>query len=147
MLVPSQAAGVRMGGSVQDEAVLVEEVARGVDDLGADAQDGRLARRAHPEMAVLHQEVDAVLLERNGVGIVLGHALHDLDAFYIQFVAARSTLVGAHVAGDDEGRFLRQTLEGVPHLGRDLLLTTTPWMMPLPSRKMGKSSLPLSRRL
>ena len=65
----------------EDEAALVEEVARSLDDFGADAQDRGLARRANPEMAVLHQEVGAVLLERDGEGRVFGHALDDFDAF------------------------------------------------------------------
>ena len=36
--------------------------------FGADAQDGGLARSAHPEMAVVEEEVDAVLFELDGVG-------------------------------------------------------------------------------
>src|ERR1700733_6457961 len=41
-----------------DEAVGVEELRRGAHDGGADAQNGRLAWGAEPEVAVLHEEVD-----------------------------------------------------------------------------------------
>ena len=51
----------------EDEAARVEEVADRVDDLVADAQDRLLPRRADPEMAPIHQEVDAVLLRRDRV--------------------------------------------------------------------------------
>ena len=73
-------------------------------------------------MAVLHQEVDAVLLGRDRIGIALGNALHDLGGFHLEFVAARGAFVGAHLPGDDQGGFLRQALERVPHLGRNLAL-------------------------
>ena len=85
-----------------DEAVVVKVLRRRAHDLGANAQDGGLARRAHPEMAMLHQEVDAVLLERDGVGVGLGDALDDLDVFDIELEAAGRALVGANFAGDDD---------------------------------------------
>ena len=62
----------------QGEAAVVKEVARRLDDLRAHAQDRCLARRAHPQMAVLHQEVSAVLFRSDGIRIGFGHALHDL---------------------------------------------------------------------
>ena len=49
----------------EDEAAAVEEVAHGVDDFVADAQDRLLARRADPQVAAVHQVVDAVLLRRD----------------------------------------------------------------------------------
>ncbi len=88
-----------------------------------------------------------MLLERDRIGIALGHALHHLGGFQFEFVAPRSTFIGAHLPGDDQGRLLRQPLERVPHSGATLLLTTTPCTRPEPSRMMGKSNLPLSRRL
>ena len=44
----------------QRKATLIEEVARRLDDLRTSAQYGGLPRRAHPQVPVLHQEVDAV---------------------------------------------------------------------------------------
>jgi hypothetical protein len=44
-----------------DEAVGVEILGGGAHDFGTDAEDGGLARGADPEMAMLHEEVDAVL--------------------------------------------------------------------------------------
>ena len=85
-----------------DEAVVVKILRGGAHDLGADAQDGGLARRAHPEMAVLHQEIDAVLLERDRIRVGLGNALDDLDIFDVELEAARRALVGANLAGDDD---------------------------------------------
>ena len=53
----------------QDEAALVKEVPRRLDDLRPHPQDRRLPLRAHPQVTVLHQEFDAVLFRRNRVGI------------------------------------------------------------------------------
>jgi hypothetical protein len=62
-------------------------------------------------VAVLHEEVDAVLFEGDGL--------------------------------DSRVRFFRvsKTSSGTAALG------TMPWMVPVPSRKMGKRSLPEARRL
>ena len=49
----------------EDEAAAVEEVAHGVDHLVADAQDRLLPRRADPQVAAVHQVVDAVFLRRD----------------------------------------------------------------------------------
>ncbi len=51
----------------EDEAALVEEVADGVDDLVADAQDRLLPLAADPQVAPVEQVVDAVLLGRDRV--------------------------------------------------------------------------------
>ena len=101
----------------QREAALVEKVAGSLDDLGAHAQDRRLARRAHPEMAVLHQEFDAMLFQRNRERIVLRHALQHLHVRNVEFVSAGRALVGAHFAFDDHARFLRQALDRVEYFG------------------------------
>ncbi len=87
-----------------DEAVGVEVLGGGAHDGGADAEDGGLARGADPEVAVLHEEVDAVLLEGDGVGVGLGDALDDLDVFDVELEAAGGALVGADLAGDDDAR-------------------------------------------
>ena len=57
-----------------EEAVGVEVLGCRAHDGGADAEDGRLARGAEPEMAMLHEEVEAVFLELDGVGRVVGNA-------------------------------------------------------------------------
>ena len=72
-------------------------------------------------MAVLHQEVDAVLLERDGVGIGLGHALDDLEVFDVELISARRALVGAHLAGDNDARLLREAFECLEDFGRNAL--------------------------
>ncbi len=72
-----------------DEAVGVEVLGCGAHDGGADAEDGGLARGAEPEVAVLHEEVDAVLFEGDGEGGFFGDALEDFDVFYVELVAAR----------------------------------------------------------
>ena len=70
-------------------------------------------------MAVLHEEVGAVLLERDGEGRVLGHALDDFDAFHVKFIAPGGALVGADLAGDDDAGLLRESLDGVENFGRE----------------------------
>ena len=72
-------------------------------------------------MAMLHQEIDAVLLERDRVRIGLGHALNHLHVFHVQLEAARGALVGADLAGDNHARLLRQAFERFKHRGRNAL--------------------------
>jgi hypothetical protein len=62
-----------------DEAFGIEVLLCGPHDGGADAQDGRLARRAEPKMAMLHQEVGAVFLRRDGVGRIGRDEMHNLE--------------------------------------------------------------------
>ena len=103
----------------EDKAVVVEIIACSLDDLRADAQDGGLARRADPEMAMLHQKVDAVFLGRDGVGLLFRHTLDDFDVLDVELVAAGRALIGADTAGDDDARFLGEVLRRLPDLGRD----------------------------
>ena len=70
-------------------------------------------------MAVLHQEIDAMLFEGDGIGIVLRDPLDDLYVRDIEFVTAGRALVGPHFAFDDHARFLGQALEGIEHFWRD----------------------------
>ena len=99
-----------MGGSVRMKPLVSKYSGRGAHDVGADAEDGGLARRADPEVAVLHEEVDAVLFEGDGVGVGLGNALHDLDVFDVELEAAGGALVGADLAGDDDAGLLGEAL-------------------------------------
>jgi hypothetical protein len=66
-------------------------------------------------MAMLHEEVDAVLLEGDGIGIGLGHALDDLELFNVELETALGALVGADLAFDDDGGFLGEAFEGFKH--------------------------------
>ena len=108
--MPSQAAGVRMGGSVSVKPWSSKKSRAASDDLGANAQDRALAGRANPEMAMLHQEVDAVLLERDRIRIVFRDLLHDLNVGDVEFEAAGRALIGANLAAHDHARLLRQGL-------------------------------------
>ena len=55
----------------EDEAAAVEEVAHGVDDLVAHAQDRLLPLAADPQVAAVEQVVDAVLFRRDRVVVRL----------------------------------------------------------------------------
>ena len=98
-------------------------------------------------MAVVHQEIDAVFLGGDGIGIALGDALDDLDVGNIEFVSAGGALIGANFAFHDDARFLSQAFDGVEGFGGHGVFGNDALDLPLPSRKMGNRSLPLSRRL
>src|ERR1700690_356296 len=70
-------------------------------------------------MAVLHQKIDAMLFGSDGIRSRFGHALHDFHVRDIEFVAARSALVGANLAFDDDAGFLGEALDGLEHFGRN----------------------------
>ena len=57
-----------------------------------------------------------------GIRVALGHPLHDLHIRDVQFVAAGSALVGAHLAFNNDTRFLGQALYRVEDFGRDRIL-------------------------
>ena len=63
-----------------------------------------------------------MFLRRDRIGIVGIDPLHHLRVGDVEFVAAGSALVGAHLAGDDDARLLRQALDRLEQLGRDLAL-------------------------
>ena len=91
--------------------------ARGADGFGTNAENGGLARRADPEMALVEQEVHAVFLELDGKGRGFGNSLDDLNFTDADFVAAGSALLGADFASDDDAGFLRQALESFEGFG------------------------------
>ena len=103
----------------QDEAVVVEEAADGVDDRVADLADGPLPLRAQVQVAVLHQEVDAVRLGRDRVA--LGRR-DDLGVRDGHFVAADAALLGANGPGHRERGLLAEPLELLEKLVGDLAL-------------------------
>ena len=57
------------------EAIIVEEPSDGVDDGVADFADAPLSLRAKVQVAVLEEEIDAVLFWRDGV---IGCGVNDL---------------------------------------------------------------------
>lgn len=50
----------------QQETLLIQPIANRLDDRRAHAQDGMLPRRTQPQMAICHQEFDAVFFGRDG---------------------------------------------------------------------------------
>ena len=101
-----------------DEAVGVEVLGCGAHDGGADAEDGGLARGAEPEVAVLHEEVDAGFFELDGEGGFYGDLWMMSYVFDVEFEAAGGAGVGADFAGDGEAGFQGEVLEGVRRLLR-----------------------------
>ena len=95
-----------------DESVGVEVLGGGAHDGGADAEDGGLARGAEPEVAVLHEEVDAVLFEGDGEGGFVGDALEDVDGFDVELEAGGGAGVGADFSGDGERGLEGEIFEG-----------------------------------
>ncbi len=99
--------------------MVVEVVGRGLHDGGADAQYGGLAGGANPEVAMLHEEVDAVFLQRDGVGGGLVDALEDFERFDVELEAGGGAVVAADLAGDFEGGFEGEVFEGFEELFGD----------------------------
>src|SRR5260370_36971914 len=79
--------------------------------------NGSLAGRSNPEMALIEQEIDSMLLELNREGCAFGDFLNDLDFSDADFVAAGGALFGSDFAGDDDAGFLRQALQRFARLG------------------------------
>jgi len=67
-----------------------------------------LAAAAQPEMAMVHQEVDAVVFRVIGYGSDSGTRWRILCAFRHRFEAAVGPRLGSDFAAHHEGRFLRQ---------------------------------------
>src|SRR6266403_4832765 len=83
-------------------ALAIHEFARGADGLGANAEDGSLAGRSNPQMALIEQEIDAMLFELDGEGRAFRNFLDDLDLGDADFVTAWSAFFSADFAGDDD---------------------------------------------
>ena len=79
----------------QGEVPLMEEIANRLDDLVAHARDRHLLLGAQPQMAVLEQVRDPVLLGRDRK---LGARPDDLQVRGLQLDAARRARIGAHAA-------------------------------------------------
>src|SRR2546425_3239454 len=83
------------GGVDQGEVPLMEEIANRLDDLVAHARDRDLLLRAQPQMAVLEQVRDPVLLGRDGK---VGARPDDLQVRGLQLDATRRARIGADAA-------------------------------------------------
>src|SRR6266567_2849238 len=106
------AGGGREHGCVSERVALaVHEFARGANGFGANAENGRLARRSNPQVALIEQEINAVLFELDREGRTLRDFLDDLDFADADFVTTRSTLFRADSACDDDAGFLCQSFE------------------------------------
>lgn len=68
---------------------------------------------------MLHEKVNAVLLQADGVGIVFRYALDHLQILDINLVAAGRALVGADFARDDHAGLLRQAFERLKDFRRN----------------------------
>lgn len=76
-----------------------------------------LVLRPQPEVPEVHEEGRAVLLRGNRVVL---RQVHDLERFDAQFHPSRRPLLGAHGAGDADGRLLGHHFGGLPGLLGDL---------------------------
>ena len=68
---------------------------------------------------MLHEEVGAVFLGRDGVGRGLGDEVNDFDVGDIELEAGGGAGVGANATGDDDGGLLGEGLDAVEDLRRD----------------------------
>src|SRR6185369_1276811 len=98
--------GSQNWGIGERESAIIEEISSRLNDLGAYPQNRCLARGTDPQMAMVHQEIDAMFLQRNRKRIVVLHALQDLHVRHIQLISARSAFVSPHLALNDDARFL-----------------------------------------
>ncbi len=91
----------------QQEPMLIQPVTDRLDDRGPYAQGSPLPRRANPQVAVLHQEIDPMFLGCDWVLVT-----DNLDAGQVGDTElkaaryARGALIGAHLSGDDHRGFL-----------------------------------------
>src|SRR4051794_1036985 len=88
--------------------------------LVADHHDGPLPRRAKPEVPVVEQEVDAVLLRLDR--IVARTRAHDAETRPADVQHSGRTRVSPRLAGDGDRRFRGQLGEPRPELPTDLAL-------------------------
>src|SRR5690606_23037776 len=101
------------------EAALMEEVVDRLFDLAAHAHDRALLLRAQPQVTMIEQEVDTVLLRLDRVLLARPD---DLETLERQLVTARCARVSADAAGHVNARLLGQRLKVGPDLLADLFL-------------------------
>ena len=66
----------------------IEIIANAFDHFVAHANRRMLAAAAQPQVAMIHQEIDAVILRRDRIRVFFGNALQDIGAFDIELIAA-----------------------------------------------------------
>src|SRR5947207_12873245 len=66
---------------------------------------------------MLHQELDAMLFQRDRKRIILRHALKNLHIVDVELVAAGCPFIGTHSAGNNNRRFLSEVLDAFKHFG------------------------------
>ena len=98
------------------EAALVEEVVDRLLDLVADDGDGALSRRAQPEVPVVEQEIDAVLLRLDR--IVERARADDREVSHADLEPARRARLGTRFASNLDGRLRGQLGEARPDVAR-----------------------------
>jgi hypothetical protein len=106
----------------QSESVIVKVIADRFDHFMAHPDNCMLPLRPQPKMPVIHEEVDAMVLGRDRIGISLGDLLEDVDAFHIELVPALRTGFRANLAAHNQRRFLGQVLEFLEHRFRQFAL-------------------------
>ena len=116
VVVPSQAAGVKIGVSQRMNPCALKKSRTCVDDLVPHPQDRRLALGTNPQVAAIQQVVDAVLLRRDRV-LVRGSV--DVDARHVDLVSAPGARVGPDGSGDRQRRLLREMIRARKRLVPD----------------------------
>ncbi len=91
-----------------EEAVVVQKVDDGPLDRRPHAHDRPLPAAAQPQVAVVHQELDAVLLGRDRVADGVLQHFGRVDVDLIPLGHAGGAGIGLHRAADDERRLLPQ---------------------------------------
>ena len=111
--------GAGEDGSVDvNEPLVVEEVVDRPDDLVPDAHDRDLPRAPQPQVAVLEEEIDAVLL---GLDRKVGRRAQDFEVRPGEFDAGGRAGIGAHEPRHGDARLVPHGGQRLPHLGRDLV--------------------------
>jgi hypothetical protein len=122
--------------------VVVKIIAGGLDDLRADTQNRRLPWCTNPQMPVLHEEFDPVLLERDGKRSLFAHTLKHLNIIDIQLEAAGGALIRSHTAGHDDAGFLGQPAYPLENLSRHCGLGHDALHRPCAVAEDGEQKLP-----
>ena len=71
---------------------------------------------AQPQVAMVHQEIDAMIFRSDRIRRSFGNALDHVDLFEIHFVAAGGARLCPHLAANDDRRLLRQILDRLERL-------------------------------
>ena len=111
-----QRAGAFAGGRREDgrihqcEAMRIKVIANPFHHFMTHANGGMLAAAAEPQMAMIHQKIDAVVFRRDRVRMFFGNALNDVRIFHIEFKPAMRTGFCTYCARNRQRTFLREPL-------------------------------------